>query len=359
MTHVLVNPTVYSNQPYVPAKAGATPVTAMLAANENPLGPGQLARRAMQGAAHGIGRYPDIASLIDTISAFHSILPDSVIVGNGSNDILDIIARTFVSDGREVVVSSYAFVVYKMVSALAGAHIRTVPSTAYGHDIAAMVDAVTPNTAVLWIANPNNPTGTYTSHDELLKHLRRVPETCVVVLDEAYIDYLEKDHLHTAIRWLKSMPNLIIVRTFSKLHGLAGLRVGYAVAQPELIALMNRVRQPFNVNSIAIAAAAASLNDTAHRIKTKHQNSAALQSLMQTCDAMNITYVPSHANFLMIDISNRPIIYDALCKQGIITLPLASYDLPHMLRITTGTPAQMKLLVNTIHNTIGDSKGVQ
>lgn len=355
---LFLNPSILSLRPYIPPPLGTIAPSILLAANENPFGPGPFARQAIMRATQDAGRYPSQQKLISALAKTHGLTNEQILLSNGSNDVLDIIARTFLAPGDSVIVSQHAFMVYDIVSKAAGGIVTTIPAKVFAHDIDAIATAAK-RAKIAWIANPNNPTGTLIPADDLWQAVARIPASCIVVIDEAYVDYLSV-HEHIApTRWLAEFNNVILVRTFSKMHGLAGLRVGYAVANSEIIASMNRVRQPFNVNGIGLAAALASLSDTKHHKKTKHQNSSALTMLMQTCDELGIAYVPSHANFLMVNIKKHPELFDALLRQGIATLPLSSYNLPHMLRISTGTPDQMKQLINTIHNSVSGNKSVQ
>lgn len=304
MTTQRINANVSRVNPYQPPTLPGIKIKAMLAANENPLGPGLLAQEAMKNHMPQAGFYPNAEPLFRSLSLFHALSKDHFLVGNGSNEVLDIIARTFITPGDGVVLSQYAFVAFGTVSKLSGAKITQVKAHDFGHDIEKLVAAVSAETRILWLANPNNPTGTYIPHSSLLHSLKKVPRSCLIVLDEAYIDYLEPELHEMSVNWLDKLPNLIIVRTFSKIHGLASLRVGYAIAHKQIISLMNNVRQPFNSNGMAIAAAAASLWDSQHVAETRLQNNRSMRLLCMACDEAGLPYTRSHANFLMVDIAS-------------------------------------------------------
>lgn len=343
-------PGVQALSPYVPGKPtdelqrelGLSDIV-KLASNENPLGPGPAAQAALALACKELGRYPDgngyvlKAALADRFRLSQT----SFTLGNGSNDILEIIIRAFAGPGDEVVYSQYAFAVYALATQAVGASARVAPARDYGHDLDAMLGLVTPATKLVCIANPNNPTGTLLTPGSLLDFLARLPEHVVCILDEAYCEYLADQHYPESLDWLARFPNLIITRTFSKIHGLAGLRVGYAASAPELADVLNRVRQPFNVNTPGLYAAAAALNDHVHVAESCRLNREGLAQLTAGAAHLGLDYIPSHANFVTIALpGDAADIYRALLQRGVIVRPLANYGLSRHLRISVGLPAE-------------------
>ncbi|MCA1852991.1 MAG: histidinol-phosphate transaminase [Beggiatoa sp.] len=319
-----------------------------LASNENPLGPGTLALRAIWAPLGSLHRYPDGSgyALKKALAAHLSIgtgaiTPDHLTLGNGSNEILELAARTFVTPADEVVFSEHAFAVYPIVTQAVGARAIVTPARSYGHDLDAMRRAVTERTRLCFIANPNNPTGTWVGSDALWGFLTSMPKHVLVLIDEAYYEYVDEPGYPNGVAWIERFPNLIVTRTFSKIHGLAGLRLGYGVSHPEVAGLFNRVRQPFNVNSLALAAAEAALEDEGHVAWSRRINQAGLRQLEGTCEALGLSYIPSVANFLCIALP-RPggDVYEGLLCEGVITRPIAGYGLPGHLRVTVGTEAE-------------------
>jgi histidinol-phosphate aminotransferase len=332
--------------PYVPGK----PVSELerelgirdsvkLASNENPLGPGAMARAAAAGSLAELGRYPDGGGfeLRRTLAEHHCIDAAAITLGNGSNDVLDLVARTFLRPGVESVFSEHAFAVYPISTQAVGATARVAPARDYGHDLDAMMALVSEHTRVVWIANPNNPTGTWLAAEPLRAFLTSLPETCVAVVDEAYIEYVGEPDYPDASAWLGEMPNLIVTRTFSKVHGLAALRVGYGICDPRIADLLNRVRQPFNVNAPAQAAAVAALRDHEHVRASVALNEAGLVQLTAGFERLGLKYIPSVGNFVTLDLG-RPAapIDQALLRAGYISRPVANYGLPHHLRVSVG-----------------------
>ncbi|HEY4072555.1 MAG TPA: histidinol-phosphate transaminase [Herbaspirillum sp.] len=325
-----------------------------LASNENPLGMPASARDAMQKAVADIGRYPDSNGfdLKAAVTRKHNVPSDWITLGNGSNDILELAAHAFVQPGQSVVFSEYAFLVYALATQAAGARAVVVPAQQYGHDLNAMAAAIANDTRLIYIANPNNPTGTFVPGAELDAFLQKVPEHIVVVLDEAYTDYIPADVRYDSVAWVAKYPNLLVSRTLSKAYGLAGLRIGYAIAQPGVTDLLNRIRQPFNVNSLAQAAAVAALADTAFLSKSAQLNADGYRQLTQAFDAMGLTYLPSFGNFVMVQVGEDneagARVNLALLKKGIIVRPLANYGLPQWLRITIGLPEENTAFLNAL-----------
>jgi len=341
----LAVPGVRSLQPYIPGKPieelereyGVTNVI-KLASNENPLGPSPKALAAAQAALAEIARYPDGGgfALKRALATKLGVLPEQITLGNGSNDILEFAARTFVTAQDEVVFSQHAFAVYPIVTRAVDARAVEVPARDWGHDLAAMHAAITARTRLIFIANPNNPTGTWLRSDELREFLDNVPESVVVVVDEAYFEYVEESAYPDSIAWLARYPNLICARTFSKIYGLAGLRVGYGVSSPTVADLLNRVRQPFNVNSIAQAAALAALDDSAHLDEARRVNTDGMQQLVKGFEQLGLAYIPSAGNFVCVEVGEAGRVYENLLRAGVIVRPVANYGMPRHLRVTVG-----------------------
>jgi histidinol-phosphate aminotransferase len=306
----------------------------------------ESARLAMQQAVAELGRYPDANGfeLKAAISAKYDVPQSWVTLGNGSNDILEIAAHAFVQPGQSVVYAQYGFLVYALATQAVGARAIEVPAKDFGHDLQAMAQAITADTRLVYLANPNNPTGTFVSAAELEAFLKAVPADVVVVLDEAYNEYLAAEHQYESTAWVRQYPNLVVSRTMSKAYGLAGLRVGFAIAQPEVTDLMNRIRQPFNVNSLAQAAAVAALNDQAFLRKSAEVNSAGYGQLTAAFDELKLSYVPSYGNFVLVKVGEDDgagaRVNLALLKKGIIVRPVGNYGLPQWLRISIGLPEE-------------------
>ena len=317
-----------------------------LASNENPLGIPESAKRAMTAAMADLARYPDSNGfdLKAAISAKFDVPAEWITLGNGSNDILELAARSLVSLGQSVVYSQYSFAVYPLATQAIGARAIVVAAKDFGHDLPAMRAAITDDTRLVFVANPNNPTGTFIDGEQIAAFIRSVPPHVVIVLDEAYTEYLSPSQRYDAFAWVAQHPNLIVSRSFSKAYGLAGLRIGFGIAQPGLTDLMNRLRQPFNVNSIAQAAAIAALQDEAFLKKSAEINSQGYRQLTAAFDQMGITYVPSVGNFVLFragdDDTAGAKVNLALLKQGIIVRPVANYGLPQWLRVSIGLPEE-------------------
>lgn len=317
-----------------------------LASNENPLGIPESARQAMLQAAMDTGRYPDPNGfeLKAAIAAKYKVSPDWITLGNGSNDILELAARAFVAPGQSVIYAQFSFAVYALATQGVGARAIIVAAADYGHDLDAMAAAISADTRLIFIANPNNPTGTFLPAARIEAFLEKVPQHVVVVLDEAYNEFLSPAMQYDATAWVAKYRNLLVSRTFSKAYGLAGLRVGFGIAQPEITDLLNRVRQPFNVNSLAQAAAIAALNDDEFLQKSALLNAQGYSQLTQAFEAMGLEYVPSHGNFVLVkvgaDESAGARINLALLKQGVIVRPVGNYGLPQWLRISIGLPEE-------------------
>ena len=308
-----------------------------LASNENPLGMSPLARKAVEKAIAGIERYPDQFDLIAKVAERCGMAQNQVVLGNGSNDVLDLIARVFLAPGRSAIFAQHAFAVYPLATLSTGAELISTPARHYGHDLAAMRAAIRPDTRIVWIANPNNPTGNFLPYPEVRAFLDAVPQDVVVVLDEAYNEYLPPAERVDTAAWIKDFPNLVVTRTFSKIFGLAGLRVGYALASADIADLMNRVRQPFNVNNLAIAAAIAALDDHLFVAESYELNRRGMEQLVAGLKRLGLEHIPSHGNFVTFKAGDGAAVNQKLLKQGVIVRPIGGYGLPEWLRVTIGT----------------------
>ena len=308
-----------------------------LASNENPLGMSPKAKRAVAAAINGIERYPDQFELIKAVAERCGLAQNQVVLGNGSNDVLDLIARVFLAPGRSAVFAQHAFAVYPLATLSTGAELIATPAKHYGHDLDAMLAAIRPDTRIVWIANPNNPTGNFLPYPEVRVFLEAVPREVVVVLDEAYNDYLPPAERVDTAAWIADFPNLVVTRTFSKIFGLAGLRVGYALASAEIADLMNRVRQPFNVNNLAIAAAIAALDDHLFVAESYELNRRGMEQLVAGLKRLGLEHIPSHGNFVTFRVGDGAAVNQKLLKQGVIVRPIGGYGLPEWLRVTIGT----------------------
>jgi histidinol-phosphate aminotransferase len=342
----LATPGVQGLRPYEPGK----PLTELereygirdavkLASNENPLGPSPKAAAAVQASVADLARYPDgnAFALKAALARRHGVDPAAITLGNGSNDVLELVARAFLSPATECIYAEHAFAVYPIVTQAVGARHGVAPARDYGHDLEAMAARVGEQTRVVFIANPNNPTGTWLAKGPLRAFLEALPGHVVCVVDEAYFEYVAETGYPDTTAWIDRFPNLVVTRTFSKAFGLAGLRVGYGVSQPALADLLNRVRQPFNVNTPAQAAALAALQDKEYLARSVAVNQAGLRQLESGCRALDLAYIPSVANFLTVDVGRCAAeVYEALLRRGVIVRPVANYGLPQHLRISVG-----------------------
>ena len=314
-----------------------------LASNENPLGPSHRALEAARRSLDQIHLYPDGAGfeLKHALADNLGVSSDRITLGNGSNDVLELVARVYLQPGDEAVFSEYAFAIYPLVTLGCSAKPVSVDSHLYGHDLAAMADAITERTRVVFLANPNNPTGTWFNDQALDNFLARVPERVIVVLDEAYFEYVEESHYPDGLKRLDRYPNLVVTRTFSKIHGLAGLRVGYGLSHPDVADLLNRVRQPFNNNSMALLAAEAALEDPAFVADTVTLCKDEIARLTPALEGRGLTVLPSQANFITVDFGRDAApIHQGLLERGVIVRPTASYQMPNCLRVSLGTVAE-------------------
>jgi histidinol-phosphate aminotransferase len=366
----LATPGVQALQPYLPGK----PVDELereygisnaikLASNENPYGPGPLAVAAASAALEDLCRYPDGSGylLAERLARKHQLDQACITLGNGSNDVLDIIARVFLTPEHEAVFSQHAFAVYPIAVQAAGATARVAPAhdgsrgPAYGHDLAAMLDCVGPATRLVFIANPNNPTGTWLGSDDLESFITALPAHVMVVVDEAYFEYVQLDEYPDTSTWLGRFPNLIVTRTFSKAYGLAGLRMGYALSHPDVAGLLNRVRQPFNVNSVAQAAAVAALDDDGYLQQSIRRNREGMAQLVAGFEALGLPYIESVGNFVSVDCGRSGAdVYESLLRQGVIVRPVANYGLPGHLRVTIGRADENARFLHALEQVLRD-----
>jgi len=348
----LAQPGVQQLSPYVPGKPvdelarelDLDPASIVkLASNENPLGPSPKALEAIRSELAELTRYPDGNGfeLKSRLAARCGVQINQVTLGNGSNDILDLVARAYLAPGLNAVFSQYAFAVYPISTQAVGAQGRVVPAKDYGHDLEAMLAAIDANTRVVFIANPNNPTGTWFGPDALERFLARVPSNVLVVLDEAYIEFAEGDELPDGLKCLARYENLLVSRTFSKAYGLAALRVGYALSSAQIADVLNRVRQPFNVNSLALAAACAALDDADYLTQSRQLNDAGMAQLEAGLRELGLSWIPSKGNFIAVDFGrDTAAINQALLRAGVIVRPVAGYGMPNFLRVSIGLPAE-------------------
>ena len=313
-----------------------------VASNENPFGPSPLAVAAMQKALAGVNLYPDGNAfyLKQKLAAKLGVEPANLVLGNGSNEIIEFVGHALLAPGDDVVVSQFCFAVYPIVTKLFGANLITVPAKNYGHDLPAMLRAITPRTRIVFVANPNNPTGTLAPREELIKLVNDVPDDVLLVMDEAYIEFLDDPLDLVSLVRLGARKNLILMRTFSKIYGLAGLRIGYGIGNPELIAALEKIRQPFNVNLLAQTAALAALDDAGHVRKTRQNNFYGLEFFACAFRDLKLEFVPSHANFILVRVGPGQKVFEAMQKQGVIVRPMGGYQLPEWIRISIGTPQE-------------------
>ena len=332
-----------------------------LSSNENTLGPSPYAIEAICRNAGQAHLYPggSGALLKDKLAERHGIAPDRITLGNGSNELLEFSARCFLDHSKNAVYSEHAFEVYALATQIAGAAAhQAIPQAAddkmpYGHDLNRFLDVIDERTAIVFIANPNNPTGTWLSETELRNFLQSIDERIVVVVDQAYAEYAQVADYPDAAKWLDEYPNLIVTQTFSKIYALAGLRIGYALSSVEIANLFNRLRQPFNNNGVALKAAIASLDDVAHLEKSVQSNSEGLAYLLDGCNKLGLTCLPSVANFLCIEIGEQaPTIYNALLERGVIIRAIENYDMPRHLRVTIGSAEQNQRFLEALKQTL-------
>ncbi|MDY5105671.1 MAG: histidinol-phosphate transaminase [Actinobacillus minor] len=314
-----------------------------LASNENPFGFPESAKQAIINQLNDLTRYPDANGfeLKAAVSKKFGVAPNQVTLGNGSNDLLELFAHTFAGEKDEIIYSQYAFIVYPLVTKAINAVAREIPAKNWGHDLDGFLAAINEKTKLIFIANPNNPTGNFLTEAEVDRFLAQVPENVIVVLDEAYTEFTAENERLNSFGLLQKYPNLIISRSLSKAYGLAGLRIGYAVSNPEIADLLNRVRQPFNCNSLALASAVAVMNDDEFVKKVAENNRLEMARYEAFCQAQGLEYIPSKGNFITIDFKQPAApIYEALLREGVIVRPIAGYGMPNHLRISIGLPEE-------------------
>ncbi|WP_223788601.1 histidinol-phosphate transaminase [Marinicella meishanensis] len=362
-------PGVQKLSPYIPGK----PISELerelgidniikLASNENPLGPSPLAMQAIEQEMSELALYPDGNgfALKKALAKKHGVSMDCITLGNGSNDVLVLLAEAYLTPEHNAIYSQYSFAVYPIAIQAVGAQHQMIPATPWdaeqplGCDLPAMLAAINDQTRLIFVANPNNPTGSFLSKTQLHDFIKQVPADVIVVLDEAYLEYSPLEERVDGTEWLKEFDNLVITRTFSKAYGLAGFRVGYCLSNPDIANVLNRIRQPFNVNSLALAAATAALNDEAFLQRSMAVNAAGMRMLEAACEQLGLRYVPSRGNFLLVDFARDAMpIYQHMLELGVITRPVANYGLPNCLRITIGTEAEMQRLVQVMQQVCG------
>ncbi len=313
-----------------------------LASNENPLGASPKALEAMHAALDEVARYPDGNGfeLRMALSEKYEVAAERIVLGNGSNDVLEMAAHAFLAPGATAVYSQHAFAVYPLATQATGATGIEVPARDFGHDLDAMARAIRKDTRVVFVANPNNPTGTWQAPDAVHAFLRKIPADVLLVLDEAYNEYLDSKLASASLKWLQEFPNLVVSRTFSKAYGLAGLRVGFAFAHPQVADLMNRVRQPFNVSNIAQSAAVAALADQDFVQRSRAHNAQEMRTVTAGLKRLGLTWIPSFANFVSFKVPKASEVYQCLLGQGVIVRPITGYGMPEYLRVTVGTGAE-------------------
>ena len=346
-----IPPQVAALAPYQPGRPIAEVVrergvsdVIKLASNENPLGCGPRARAAIKAPSpEMLSRYPDsnAAPLREALAARLAVRPENILMGNGSNDILELAGQLLLAPGRAAVFSRHAFVVYKLVAAARRARAIVVPARDFGHDLPAMAEAAQDDEVrIVFVANPNNPTGTFNSPDAIREMMKQIPDRVLVVLDEAYFEYAGEQPPGEAIAMLNDFPNLLVARTFSKIHGLAGLRVGYGIGAPEVVGALNKIRQPFNLNAAAQHAALAALQDDDFVSQSREVNAAGMAQIESALDAMNIRRLPSRGNFVAFAVPDAAKTFDKLLDSGIIVRMLAEYEMPNWLRVTVGRESE-------------------
>jgi len=341
--------------PYVPGKPAeelqrelGLDEVIKLASNENPLGTGKKVAEAIQQTLAELARYPDGSGfeLKSALSAKLNVSAEQITLGNGSSEILELVMRTFVTPEHEIVFSQHAFALYPILTQAVGATARVVPAKDFGHDLPAMLAAVNDKTRVVFIANPNNPTGTLLEQEDVEHFVAALPAQVLCVLDEAYYEFVEPAVRTESLAWPDKYPNLVITRTFSKAYGLAGLRIGYGISSVDVADLLNRVRQPFNSNMLALAAAEAALGDADYLAQTIEVNNAGMAQLTAAFKDLGLEWIPSSGNFVSVDVKQNALpLYDALLKKGVIVRPVANYEMPNHLRISIGTERENQLFI--------------
>lgn len=325
-----------------------------LASNENPLGPSPMAMEAVRRATVNMHLYPDgnCHYLREKLAGKLVVEPENLIFGNGSNEVLELLGHALLRPGDEIVISQYCFVVYPIVGRLFGADVASVPAKDYGHDLPSMLEAVTDRTRIVFVANPNNPTGTLAPREDVVALISGLPEHVLLVLDEAYVEYLDDPVEVMGLIRNGDRPNLFVTRTFSKIYGLAGLRIGYGVGHPDFIAALEKVREPFNVNSLAQAGALAALDDHEHLARTRAINAEGLEYFRAELRKLGMESAPSNGNFILARVGDAGSVFSELQKRGVIARPVAGYGLPEWLRISIGTAEQNERCVAALRETV-------
>lgn len=328
-----------------------------VASNENPFGPSPLAIAAMQKAIAGVNLYPDGNAfyLKQKLAARLGVEPANLVLGNGSNEIIEFVAHALLAPGDDVVVSQFCFAIYPIVAKMSGANVITVPAKNHGHDLPAMLRAITPKTGIVFVANPNNPTGTLAPREEVIRFVNDVPDDVLLVMDEAYLEFLDDAVDLVSLIRLGARKNLVLMRTFSKIYGLAGLRIGYGIGNPEFISALEKIRQPFNVNLLAQTAALAALDDVEHVRKTRANNFAGREFFERAFRELKLEFVPSHANFILVRVGDGQKVFKAMQQQGVIVRPMGGYQLPEWIRISIGTPKENERCLNVLEKISGKS----
>ena len=313
-----------------------------LASNENPLGPSPKAVEAMKRAVEQVHLYPDGNAfyLKNHLAEKLGVEPENLVFGNGSNEIIEFTAHALLGPGDNIVVSEYCFAIYPIVAKMMGADVVTVPAKDYGHDLPAMLEAITPETKAVFVANPNNPTGTLAPREDVVRLVNEIPDRVLLVMDEAYVEFLSSPVDLLPLIRRGDYPNLLLMRTFSKIFGLAGLRIGYGIGAPEFVATLEKIRQPFNANLVAQAGALAALDDGDHLARTRSNNEAGLKYLNNEFRRMGLSYVSSFANFVLVEVGDGGKVFAELQAKGVITRPMAGYQLPNWIRVSVGTPEE-------------------
>ena len=321
-----------------------------LASNENPLGPSPKAVAAIVAALPNMHLYPDgdAFALKKRLAEKLAIDYSQIIIGNGSNELIEMIVRTFLRVGESIVIGAHGFALYHLINAAAGGRTITVPHKEFHLDLAAMIDAVESDTRIIFLDNPNNPTGTIFNRNDWIAFLRRVPKNVVIVVDEAYFEFVTTPVYPNSLAYRQDDRLIITLRTFSKIYGLAGLRIGYGIADPEIIRMLNNVRQPFNVNGLAQVGALAALDDDEHVHRTRVNNTLGLNYLRRELERLGFIYASSHANFLLVKVGLG--VAQKLLANGVITRPMAGYGLPEYVRVTVGTPEENKRFITVLAN---------
>jgi histidinol-phosphate aminotransferase len=328
-----------------------------LASNENPLGPSPAALAAMQKVLANLNLYPDGNAfyLKQKLAEKLGVTPAHLVFGNGSNEIIEFVGHVFFAPGVDVVVSQFCFAIYPLVAKMMGANVITVPAKNHGHDLPAMLRAITPQTRVVFVANPNNPTGTLAPREEVIRFVNEVPDNVLLVMDEAYIEFLDDAVDLVSLIRLGARQNLLLMRTFSKIFGLAGLRLGYGIGHPDLIAVLEKIRQPFNINSIAQAGALAALDDAEHMDRTRENNARGLDFFYRAFRDLKLEYIPSFANFILVRVGDGQKVFNAMQKLGVITRPMGGYQLPEWIRISVGTAGENERCLQALKSALKEN----